>query len=134
MLAVALSIVAGGCRQALTVDDLDVVADALEPPPGWQQVDEERVGRCVDPVESCPRSVRVYDVPAQIDFTYSASAMLDQAGLALTDAVLGACRSEPDTGCSVRSQRDDVAVRATVTDRTEDGYTVSVRITEYVGP
>ena len=134
MLAAALAIVAGGCRQAPTVDDLAVVADALESPPGWQQVDEERVDQCADPVESCPRIVRVYQVPAETDFSDSATAMLEQAGLTLTGPALGACGSEPEPGCSVRSRRDDVAVRATVTDRAEDGYTVSVRVTEYVGP
>lgn len=68
MLATAALAVVGGCRQAPTLDDLAAVADALEP----------RVGRCADPVESCPRVVKVYDVPAEVDFAEEATAMLEQ--------------------------------------------------------
>lgn len=118
-----------------SLDDLEAVADTLgAAPTGWAQVDEEIVEDCSDPTESCPRIVRTYTLSPAVDFATSATALVLDAGLEVTVPALSGCGVAPEPGCSVRARGDDVAVRATVTESSGDGATVTVRITEYVGP
>lgn len=129
---VVAALVVGGC-QAPTVDDLAAVASEVDAPAQWRQTGEQTVARCADPVQTCPRIVVTYDVPADNDFATSATSMLEASGLTVTGPAVGNCDANPEPACSVRSRRDDVAVRATVTGTAGDRYTVSVRITEHVG-
>lgn len=132
LLLVATVLVAGCSGPSLP--ELQSVADDLPTPAGWEQVDEEAVERCPDPTGSCPRVVRTFVVPADVDFAASFDALVDDAGLEVTTPAMSGCGVAPEPGCSVRSRRDDVSVRATVTESTPGSLTVSVRVTEYVGP
>ncbi|MBY5162050.1 hypothetical protein [Salsipaludibacter albus] len=122
-----------GCRGP-TLADLEAVAGDLATPPGWDQTGDEAVADCDDPTESCPRVVRSYSVPGDIDFAATSRVLVAGDDLEVTEPPLQGCGVAPEAGCSLRARRDDVAVRATVTDTTPDAYTVSVRVTEYVGP
>ncbi len=61
--------------------------------------------------------------------------LLGSADLTMTIGALDTCgHAGPIPGCSLRARAGEVSVRATMTDMSTARYTVSVRVTEYVGP
>lgn len=118
-----------------SLDELVQAADALAIPVDWELIEEETTGRpCTDPVENCPNVDRIYRVPGETPFGPVAAQVLEGGGFTVWDPASDRCTPSLEKGCNVRARLDDTSARIVVADISEDAYTVTIRVGQYVGP